>query len=139
MFQLQVNTFLRTPCDISITVTAPMYWWDEFSQITDIIPVLHPLILSVSVEDLYPSFEDTGLIRMMKDAIEQAQTEYMINPTPATERRLCELIPYSIQRKGIIHITEKQLERLVNCPIKDDKNGEDWKIFTQAIKAHIRR
>lgn len=139
MFQLQVNSFLRNQDDITITVTAPMYWWDEFSQITDITPVLHPLILSVSVEDLFPSFEDTGVIRMMKDAIAQAQTEYMINPTPETERRFCELIPFSIARKGNIHINEAQLERLVTCPIKDDKNGQDWKMFTQALKAHIRR
>ena len=139
MFQLQVNTFLRNQDDITITVTAPMYWWDEFSQITDITPVLHPLILSVNPEELFPSFEDVGLIRMMKDAIEQAQTEYMINPTPETERRFCELIPYSIQRKGNIHIKEHQLKRLVDCPISYDKNGDDWKIFTQAIRAKMRR
>lgn len=139
---MNIFSYTRFGDDVTIGVEAPQYWWDDFIQCTEIVPKLYPLLLTIDAEGLFSEYEDTGLITMLKDAILQAYTEYSISPNPKTEKRLCEILPMCLNRKGYIHAKISQVAGWVDNSdiyIRSGKTTVDWGNFIAQLKGHIGR
>lgn len=138
-----MNIFSCTIFDGNVTIglEAPQYWWDDFTQCTEIVPKLYPLLLSINTEDMFSEYEDEGIFRMMKDAILQASTEYSINPNPITEKRICEILPMCINRKGYIHAKLSQVQEWIadkEIYIRAGKTTVDWEKFLGQLRGYVR-
>ena len=121
--------------ELIIVAKNPQMWFEDLIDMGVKVRML-PITLSFDpASDIDVSdFGNEGFALMLKDAIYQACCEYMITPTPETERRLKEITCGLCRRKGTITFRTGEAVRIYR---DKNLNTKEWKQFKQDLADYL--